>query len=97
MIKPEIWTAVTAEHIRCLTKYPAPQNYPNGTGSDELVFLAKQVIEMLVQTSKSQNTATWAQILLGECCEALAEHDPAYLKGELIQVANVAMSWASNL
>jgi hypothetical protein len=36
---------------------------------------------------------TWRNILLEEVFEALAEADPAALRGELVQVAAVATSW----
>ena len=39
-------------------------------------------------------TVTWADILLEEVFEALAENDPAKLRAELIQVAAVAEQWA---
>ena len=41
-----------------------------------------------------EQPGTWADILLEEVFEALAESDPAKLRTELVQVAAVAAGWA---
>jgi len=45
-------------------------------------------------SSTTDRPGTWADILLEEVFEGLAEEDPARLRVELIQVAAVATQWA---
>jgi hypothetical protein len=40
---------------------------------------------------------TWAAILLEEVFEALAEDDPVLLRGELVQIAAVAVQWVEEI
>lgn len=49
----------------------------------------------VTDTAAAEGTVSWADILLEEVFEALAEHDPAKIRMELIQVAAVAIQWAS--
>lgn len=45
------------------------------------------------QANFAQQRGTWADVLLEEVFEALAEDDPALLRAELVQVAAVAAAW----
>lgn len=78
------------------------QNHPDGTRGDArllrastlptygiLAYLSKN----LVDASAKDGTTTYAEILLEEVFEALAEHDPHEVRKELIQVAAVAVAW----
>lgn len=44
-----------------------------------------------------EGTVTYADILLEEVFEALAESDPAALRAELVQVAAVAVAWVEKI
>lgn len=55
-----------------------------------LALMAKQATDQAARAG----TVTWADILLEEVFEALAEGDTARLRTELIQVAAVAQQWA---
>lgn len=85
------------------------QNHPDGTGPDiapfsdmtvatpswcyldaaELAELAREDCQGAFAVGKG----TYRHVLLEEVFEALAEADPACLRGELIQVAAVAVQW----
>lgn len=83
------------------------QNHPNGTGPDGLLLddvadhrhgirrFETLRNDAIVQTDirATDGTVTFADILLEEVFEALAEEDPAKLRTELIQVAAVATQW----
>lgn len=77
------------------------QNHPNGTGPDASPMLCSPFTNaQLAGIAKRQSnqraasgTVTYADILVEEVCEALAESDPAKLRAELVQVAAVAAQW----
>lgn len=87
------------------------QNHPNGTGPEAQVILGRHIVteamvgEVLARIFKERTDerfagegdrpGTWADILLEEVFEALAEDDPERLQNELIQVAAVAVQWAA--
>lgn len=56
-----------------------------------LAFAARGVTD----GAASRGEVTWADILLEEVFEALAEDDPARVRAELVQVAAVAAQWVS--
>ena len=58
--------------------------------ADDLAESAKRSTD----TAARNGSVTWADILLEEVFEALAESDPERLSTELIQVAAVAQQWA---
>lgn len=70
------------------------QNHPDGTRSDTISrFFAESAREACAEAA-SRGQLTWKLILEEEVREAFAETDPSLLRGELIQVAAVAASWA---
>lgn len=94
---------VSAERERQNLKW-GEQNHPNGTGDDLLLLreLPNSLPRygMLARLAKNATdrhaaigTVTFADILLEEVFEAMAENDPAKLRAELIQVAAVATQW----
>lgn len=95
MIDPRLWQAVVDEHDRQQQKH-GPQNYPGGNGSDGLWVIMDQV-RTLCSIKTSMGTVTWSEVLLEETLESLAETDPVKLERELVQVATVALAWATRL
>lgn len=76
------------------------QNHPNGTGPDERLLGNLPVYGRLRDQCKKRTdiaaaagSLTFADILLEEVFEAVAEEDPDKLRAELIQVAAVAAQW----
>lgn len=76
------------------------QNHPNGTGPDQQLLGAGKRFARLRDAAKDRTdgrafagTVTFADVLLEEVFEAVAEDDPAKLRAELIQVAAVAAQW----
>lgn len=67
------------------------QHLPHGTGPQWLTLTeaARRDYEQAATTGR----LTWRHILYEEFAEALAEHDPIRLRGELVQVAAVATQW----
>lgn len=95
MIDPELFSMVLAEHERQQAKH-GPQNYPLGTGSDELWALAERIKE-LVDAKTDMGIVSFAEVFTEEVCEVLCEKDESNLEKELVQVATVALVWASKL
>jgi hypothetical protein len=95
MIDEELFPLVIAEYERAREKH-GPFNYPFGTGSDALWTITEQV-RALVDAKENVGTLTCSEVLLEETLEVLSEKDPAALKAELIQVASVALAWASRI
>ena len=97
--------AVTQEIVEERTRQDAKwgeQNHPNGTGDDR--HLLRDIsrptygtICYLAKNTTDHNAAignvSFADILVEEVFEALAEADPLRLRTELIQVAAVAAQW----
>lgn len=71
------------------------QNHPNGTGPDAgwLGVTAVELEDYFSASCKADEAGQWSSILLEEVFEAMAEHDPAALRAELLQVAAVAVAW----
>lgn len=78
--------------------HPDGTGYPNGFLSSEGDFepfdaIAADRVRIRTQENFAAGDGTWADVLLEEVWEALAEVDPAKLRTELIQVAAVATAW----
>lgn len=71
------------------------QNHPDGTGPDERRWAVEQAnaFRDICDTRAQMGVVTFADILLEEVYEALAEADPEKLVTELVQVSAVAVSW----
>lgn len=95
MIDPQLFENVLVEHARQQQKH-GPQKYPNGTGSDKLWVMLDQV-RTLCDHKTAEGTVTWLEVLAEEFLEVAAERDPSKLRVELVQVATVALAWASKL
>lgn len=86
-----IYEAIKAERQRQDQKF-GEQNHPDGTGhfADQLSATSmRNACDAAFKAGKG----TWADILLEEVYEALAESDPSKLRAELIQVAAVCVNW----
>lgn len=90
---------VMSERYRQDAKW-GEQNHPDGTGYDvPLTFGAScmgglaDVARRVCQRRASEGKVTYLDILFEEVAEAFAEDDPAKLRGELVQVAAVAVAW----
>lgn len=85
---------VRNERWRQEAKYPA--NYVDGTGGEYAAAICV-ILRDLCSRSFEVGKCTFAQVLVEELCEALAERDPEKLRAELIQVAAVACKWVEAL
>lgn len=95
---------VLAERIRQDDKF-GEQNHPDLSGDATAQCDAREMFDEWAQNYRDINGGTfdprdpdtrldWTGILLEEVYEALAETDPVKVRGELIQVAAVAVAWA---
>lgn len=98
----EIVREIADERVRQDAKW-GEQNHPNGTGPG-LVWAYTGPAAYVADTAKSEckrlsaeGIVTFADILLEEVAEALAEADPPKLRAELIQVAAVAAQWVEKI
>jgi len=64
----------------------------DGTGSDAAQMFAG-IAKTVCSEKASVGRATWADVLIEEVFEALAERNPKLLRNELIQVAAVCVKW----
>lgn len=87
----EVLDEIAGERLRQDAKW-GPQNHPNGTGVPSMQAAAARS-RLVCDRNFTLGQGTWADILREEFHEALAESDPARLRGELIQVAAVAVAW----
>jgi hypothetical protein len=87
-----ILAEVAAERERQDSKW-GEQNHPDGTGGAHQRIAAAKA-KRYCDAYFEQGVGDWRLILTEEVAEAFAESDPARLRGELIQVAAVAVSWA---
>ena len=98
---------VAEERARQIAKHGDRSDLPDGTGAglyftlpyadvtvqfDEMADWAKDRTDA-ASHSQGDGTVTFEHILTEEWAEAIAEHDPAKLRAELIQVAAVAVQW----
>lgn len=72
------------------------QDHPDGTGGGARATWEK-IAKLSCDRNARKGTLTYAHILDEECSESLAETDPAKLRGELIQVAAVAVAWIESI
>jgi hypothetical protein len=75
-----------------------PRTFPLGFGKAAVTFAtpAFRVAALAKESTDLRfaiHAGTWADILLEEVFEAMAEVDPAKLRAELVQVAAVAVAW----
>lgn len=80
---------ISTERDRQEAKYPH-EDLGDGTGGAYFVAAANSHRR---QCDEAGAAATWRHVLLEEVFEALAEQDPERLRGELVQVAAVAVRW----
>jgi hypothetical protein len=71
---------------------PMPHPHQRATYGT-LAYKARQAC----QNNAEKGAVTYADIFLEEVGEALAEHSPARLREELIQVAAVAVAWVEKI
>ncbi len=95
----DVLREIVDERCRQYLKW-GEQNHPNGTGPHIHPLRGYGSFESLTKLFQRETndktksgTVTFADILLEEVFEALAETDPAKLRTELIQVAAVAAQW----
>jgi hypothetical protein len=69
------------------------QTHPNGTGLGPYWASRADLEKQMNAYRVERQSLTWLDILAEEVFEAFAEHDPALLRAELIQVAAVAVAW----
>ena len=73
------------------------QNWPDHVNSSMEILLEMDLeanrARSRCQANHDYGRTNWADILLEEVFEALAESDPAKVRAELIQVAAVAANW----
>jgi hypothetical protein len=62
-------------------------------GAHSLAYFAKLTTDQRAEEGR----VTWADILLEEVFEALAEADPVRLRKEIVQVAAVAVQWVEKI
>ena len=68
------------------------QDHPDGTGQYPEVTAAMAAV-LATEHAAEGGYLDWLHILREEVAEAFAETDPAALRGELLQVAAVAVAW----
>ncbi|MBE1502690.1 hypothetical protein H4696_009790 [Amycolatopsis lexingtonensis] len=74
------------------------QNHPDGTGSRTVAGRLRHAARVWWERRRlcradNADRMTWRHVLREEVAEALAEHDPALLRAELVQVAATAVCW----
>lgn len=98
---------VLAERERQDAKW-GEQNHPNGTGYDNVCFPAlmprnktygdiASYAKQITDRNAEHGVCTYADILLEEVFEAMAESDPTALRTELVQCAAVAVAWIQKI
>lgn len=92
----QIAAEALAEWARGAGLYPETDSFPDGTGGGGRRTW-EAIAKLACDRATREGTCTWAHVLDEEAAEALAETDPVKLRAELIQVAAVALHWASNL
>lgn len=72
------------------------QHHPDGTG-DVRWRSRRDEARKWTDNAAKIGAVTWQDILYEEVAEAFAEHDPAALRRELVQVAAVAVAWIEDI
>lgn len=82
---------ITAEREAQHAAWGTQHHMVDGTGPQwtSLAQTARQECDQASETGQ----LSWRHVLVEEVAEALAEHDPAELRRELVQVAAVAVQW----
>ena len=84
----------TGDDVALLHGRPLPKPHAHvAVTMGTLAYLARDVTDQ----AANLGTVTWADILLEEVAEGLAEADPSRLRAELIQVAAVAVAWVEKI
>ncbi|MBK8173161.1 MAG: hypothetical protein IPK60_22900 [Sandaracinaceae bacterium] len=94
---------IKSELARSIRKHPI-SSWPDGTTGapcslrdvDDTrmsLVLRQEILRFL----EKESLATWLSVLLCEVHEAASETDPARLRAELIQVANVCVRWVLDI
>lgn len=86
---------VSVERFRQLDKWGV-QHRDNGTGGSHMRDAAENMRDHCNYLAE-HGGANWRAVLMEEVFEALAEHDPAALRAELVQVAAVAAAWIEDI
>ncbi|GAA0398512.1 hypothetical protein GCM10009530_57750 [Microbispora corallina] len=71
------------------------QEHADGTGPENTADADRA--KLAVADAAAEGRLTWRHILHEEVLEAFAEDDPTRLRGELVQVAAVAVKWVQAL
>jgi len=87
---------VREERGRQDAKFGPDRDQPNGTGNPAFTWYA-DAAKAACDRGDDDGTVTWAEILVEETFEALAETDVDALRAELVQVAAVAVAWIEAL
>lgn len=94
---------VGVERERQFAKW-GPQHHPDGSGACWPFLMTGLSYGTLADTARivcddnaEHGEGTWADILLEELFEALAEEDTVKLRKELVQVAAVAAAWVEDI
>lgn len=80
-----------------------PQHHPDGTMlygpfTDDMTYGdAAEFFRAQCDQHAAEGRVTWADILLEETFEALAESDLVRLRKELVQVSAVAVAWVEDI
>lgn len=83
---------VFQERERQDAKFGPDLGLPDGTGAAHHKELLEWVRQRMAQLEK-RGRVTFVDVLVEEVAEARAESDPVRLRGELVQVAAVAVKW----
>lgn len=73
------------------------QHHPDGTKDSVEYRRKREHYQILCKKAAQEKKVTWADILLEEVFEAMAEEDPAKLRTELVQAAAVITAWAEDI
>lgn len=98
----KVLTEIVEERKRQLAKW-GEQDHPSTNGSDHIVAFwrtapqLRPFFQRRADEAAARGDLTWADILLEEVFEALAEDDVKPLRAELVQVAAVVVAWIENL
>jgi len=87
--------AIVRERRRQNAKH-GNRDLPDGTG-DATAQLYASIARQRCDERTEAGVVTWADVLMEEVLEALAESDVTALRAELVQVAAVAVKWIEHI
>lgn len=90
-----VYGEIDDERDRQIEKWGA-QSHLDGTGDLRYGWLADEYRRQC-QAADKAGRVTWADILLEEVFEAMAESDPAKLRAELVQALAVGVAWLEDM